>query len=172
MNCATSVLSQPAANRALCHTAVDIRGDSEVQGSVPQTSAKRTKFIQNATTAATSRCCWILGFSWASHLLCRQISFALCVCVCADKALSLNKQHVPSKCCFPQQIHSCPWWYPKYLFIYYWGLYLWLRVTNHEWLFLFMSNGFIQCLVRKFKPAHTFSGQAWFCCYSYANWSL
>ena len=26
--------------------------------------------------------------------------------------------------------------------------------------------------MRKFKPAYTFSGHEWFCCYLYANWSL
>ena len=35
-----------------------------------------------------------------------------CVFVfCANKALSLNKQHGPGKFSFPQWIHSCPWFY-------------------------------------------------------------
>ena len=49
MDCVTSVLSQPGAHRALNHAAVEIRGDSEVQGNAPQISAKWTEFQQNAT---------------------------------------------------------------------------------------------------------------------------
>ena len=50
MDCETSVLSQPGAHQALCHAAVEIRGDSKVQGNAPQTSAKWTEFRQNATS--------------------------------------------------------------------------------------------------------------------------
>ena len=47
MDCATSVLSQPGAHQALCHTAVEIR--SEVQGNAPQTFAKWTKLTWPVT---------------------------------------------------------------------------------------------------------------------------
>ena len=50
MDCKTSVLSQPGAHRALCHAAVEIRGQTEVQGNAPQTSAKWTEFRQNAAS--------------------------------------------------------------------------------------------------------------------------
>ena len=46
----SSVLSQPGAHRALCHAAVKIRGDTKVQGSAPQTSAKWTELRQNAAS--------------------------------------------------------------------------------------------------------------------------
>ena len=39
-----------AAHRALCHAAAEIRGDSEVQGNTPQTSAKWTELRENAAT--------------------------------------------------------------------------------------------------------------------------
>ena len=50
MDCGTSILSQPGAHRALCHVAVEIRGNNKVQGSAPQTSAKWTEFRQNAAS--------------------------------------------------------------------------------------------------------------------------
>ena len=66
MDCVTYVLSQPGAHRALCHAAVEITGDSEVQGNAPQMSAKWTEFWQNAAIHLqlrggkhTSWCCRI-----------------------------------------------------------------------------------------------------------------
>ena len=44
------VLWQLGAHQALCHAAVENGGDTEVQGRAPETSAKSTKFRQNAAS--------------------------------------------------------------------------------------------------------------------------
>ena len=52
MDCATCVLSQPGAHRALSHAAVEIKGDTEVQGNAPQTNLDRMPPVTHSSKAA------------------------------------------------------------------------------------------------------------------------
>ena len=87
----THHISQPGAHWALCHAPAEMRGSSEVQGSTPQTSAKWTKFRQNAASylqlqGRKHTLHGAVGF-WASHELpvccVGRLCFVQAVCLCS-----------------------------------------------------------------------------------------
>ena len=144
MDCAISVFSPTGSHWALCHAALEIKGDSEVQGNAPQTSAKWTEFRQNVASYLQHRG----GRQTLPGAVGFWVSSELPVC-CVGRL------------CF---VHSCGVFVLIKLFLWINSTFLAFALlskvtdlpTNHTWFSLFKSSGFIQygVAMRGFTAIH------------------